>query len=91
MAGVRAIVAKSVARIFFRNAINLGLPVLLCDTDTISDGDDLELDLESGMITNATTGEQKTCSKIPDIMLRLLEEGGLVPYVKRHGDLPLAR
>ncbi len=53
MAGVSAILAKSVARIFFRNAINQGLPVLICDTDKISDGDELEVDLDAG--TSSTT------------------------------------
>ncbi len=89
MAGVSAILAKSVARIFFRNAINLGLPVLLCDTDGINDGDELEVDLAAGMIKDMTNGSQLTFGKIPEVMLRILDEGGLIPYIQKHGDLKL--
>ena len=86
MAGVRAILAKSVARIFFRNAINLGLPVLICDTTLIDDGDKLEVDLAAGTIKDSTNGNQLTFGKIPEVMLRILDEGGLVPYIKKYGD-----
>ena len=89
MAGVRAILAKSVARIFFRNAINLGLPVLLCDTDNINDGDELEIDLKAGTIRDITNGNRLSFSKIPEIMLRILDDGGLLPYIQKHGDLRL--
>jgi len=89
MAGVRAILAKSVARIFFRNAINLGLPVLLCDTDGISEGDELEVDLAAGEVINITSGNRFAFGKIPEVMLRILDEGGLIPYIQKHGDLKL--
>ncbi|MCD6452959.1 MAG: 3-isopropylmalate dehydratase small subunit [Dehalococcoidales bacterium] len=89
MAGVSAILAKSVARIFFRNAINLGLPVLLCDTDSIGDGDELEVDLKTGIIRDITAGGQLTFSKIPEIMLGILNEGGLLAYLKKYGDFRL--
>ena len=89
MAGVSAILAKSVARIFFRNAINLGLPVLLCDTDSISDGDELEIDLKAGIIKDTTNGKQLTSGKIPEVMLRILDEGGLLPYIQKYGDFTL--
>ncbi|MGD0795605.1 MAG: 3-isopropylmalate dehydratase small subunit [Dehalococcoidales bacterium] len=89
MAGVSAILAKSVARIFFRNAINLGLPVLICDTDKISDGDELEIDLTAGTVRDKTNGAALTFGKIPDVMLKILDEGGLIPYVKKHGDIKL--
>jgi len=56
IAGVNAVLAKSFARIFFRNAINLGLPVLICDTDGIDEGDELEVDLSSGKIRDITNG-----------------------------------
>lgn len=88
-AGVSAILAKSVARIFFRNAINLGLPVLLCDTDKINDGDELEVDLVAGKVTDITNGNQLTFGKIPEVMRRILDEGGLIPYIQKHGDLKL--
>ncbi|TET47420.1 MAG: 3-isopropylmalate dehydratase small subunit [Dehalococcoidia bacterium] len=89
MAGVSAILAKSVARIFFRNAINLGLPVLICDTDGINDGDELEIDLSTGMVRDVTNGQKLTFGKIPQVMLRILDEGGLIPYIKKHGDFKL--
>jgi 3-isopropylmalate/(R)-2-methylmalate dehydratase small subunit len=89
MAGVSAILAKSVARIFFRNAINLGLPILICDTDKIADGDRLEIDLETSTIADTTSGIKLTSGKIPPIMLQILGEGGLIPYIKNHGDFQL--
>jgi 3-isopropylmalate/(R)-2-methylmalate dehydratase small subunit len=93
MAGVSAIIAKSVARIFFRNAINLGLPVLLCDTDDIGDGDMLEVDLKKGTISNLTAGSQLIFSPLPDVMLAILEEGGLLTYIEKYGNfvLPASR
>ena len=89
MAGVSAILAKSVARIFYRNAINLGLPVLICDTDKISDGDELEVDLAAGTVEDRTNGSQLTFGKIPEVMLNILNEGGLIPYIQKHGDFKL--
>ena len=89
MAGVSAILAKSVARIFFRNAINLGLPVLICDTDDISDGDELEIDLGAGTIKDLTNGRQFTSGRIPEVMLHILDEGGLIPYIQKYGDFKL--
>jgi 3-isopropylmalate/(R)-2-methylmalate dehydratase small subunit len=86
MSGVSAILAKSVARIFFRNAINLGLPVLICDTDGINDGDELEVDLRLGKINNLTNETELSFSPLPEIMLRILNEGGLVPYIKKYRD-----
>ncbi len=87
MAGVSAILAKSVARIFFRNAINLGLPVLICDTDKINNGDELEIDLTAGTVKDKTNGKTLTFGKIPGVMLKILNEGGLIAYVKKHGDI----
>ena len=89
MSGVSAILVKSVARIFFRNAINLGLPVLVCDTDKISDGDELEVDLEQGVINDKSNGNKLTFKRIPKAMLSILNEGGLIPYIKKHGDFKL--
>ncbi len=84
MSGVSAILAKSVARIFFRNAINIGLPVLICDTDKIDDGDKLEVDLKKGEITNLTNKTKLYVNPMPDIMLRILNKGGLIPYIKQY-------
>jgi len=89
MAGVSAILAKSVARIFFRNAINLGLPVLICDTEVINDGDELEVDLAKGTIKDVTNGQQLTFGKLPEAMLKILGEGGLLPYIQKQGDFKL--
>jgi 3-isopropylmalate/(R)-2-methylmalate dehydratase small subunit len=89
MAGVGAILAKTVARIFFRNAINQGLPVLICDTDKIDDGDELEVDLAGGTVRDITNGNQLTFGKIPEVMLDILDEGGLIPYIKKYGDFRL--
>jgi 3-isopropylmalate/(R)-2-methylmalate dehydratase small subunit len=86
MAGVGAILAKSAARIFFRNAINLGLPVLICDTDKIDDSDELEVDLSAGAVRDITNGNQLTFGRIPEVMLHILDEGGLIPYIKKYGD-----
>src|SRR4030042_933410 len=85
LAGVSAVLAKSVARIFFRNAINVGLPVLICDTDKITDDDGLDIDLASGTIKDLTNGAKLTSGAIPDVMLKILSEGGLVPYIKKYG------
>jgi 3-isopropylmalate/(R)-2-methylmalate dehydratase small subunit len=89
MAGVSAILAKSVARIFFRNAINLGLPVLICNTDGIDDGDELEIDLAGGTIHDKTNGTELTFRKLPKVTLDILAEGGLVPYIQKYGDFRL--
>ncbi len=86
MSGVGAVLAKSVARIFFRNAINVGLPVLICDTDMIDDGDELEVNLETGEINDLTKKVQLNFSRIPEVMLRILDEGGLIPYIKKYKD-----
>ena len=84
MSGVGAVLAKSVARIFFRNAINVGLPVLICDTDMIDDGDKLEVNLGTGEISDLTNKAQLSFSRMPEVMLRILDEGGLIPYIKKY-------
>ncbi len=89
MAGVSAILAKSVARIFFRNAINQGLPVLICDTDQIADGDELEIDLAAGTVEDITRGKTLSFGKIPPVMLNILNEGGLLEYIKKFGDFKI--
>ncbi len=86
ISGVSAVLTKSVARIFFRNAINVGLPVLICDTAKINDGDKLEVDLEAGKINNLTNKAQLSFSRMPEVMLRILNEGGLIPYIKKYKD-----
>jgi len=89
MVGVSAILAKSVARIFSRNAVNQGLPVLICDTDKIDAGDEMEVNLANGVVTDLTKGIQLSFSKIPQVMLDILKEGGLIPYISKYGDFKL--
>ena len=89
MSGVKAIIASSAARIFFRNAINLGLPVLICDTSNIRQGDELEIDLSTAKGQNLSNGEALTFGKIPPVMENILQEGGLIPYMKKFGDFKL--
>ncbi len=89
MAGVAAILARSAARIFFRNAINVGLPVLICDTDKINDGDELEVDLEGRKVKDITNGAELSIGKFPEVMLKILDEGGLVPYIKKYKDFEI--
>ncbi len=85
MAGVSAILAKSIARIFFRNAINVGLPILICDTDKIAHGDELEVNLNEGMARDITNGAELSLGRFPGVMLSILDEGGLIPYIKKYG------
>ena len=78
-AGVSAIVAKSFARIFYRNAINIGLPVIVSDIEA-KDGDIISIDLSKGTLVNKTTGEEKTFEPFKEFMLSILEDGGLVNH-----------
>jgi 3-isopropylmalate/(R)-2-methylmalate dehydratase small subunit len=84
-ANVSAVLAKSFARIFYRNAINTGLPVVECDTDMIDPGDDLEVDLEAGMIRNRTKGVDIAIKPLPSVMIKILNDGGLAAHFKRYG------
>jgi 3-isopropylmalate/(R)-2-methylmalate dehydratase small subunit len=83
--GVQAVLARSFARIFFRNAINIGFPAVETETDGIAAGDRLRLDLAAGTIVNLTRGTTVTCRPYPPIMLAILRDGGLVPHLKKHG------
>jgi 3-isopropylmalate/(R)-2-methylmalate dehydratase small subunit len=85
--GISAIVAKSFARIFYRNAINIGLPLVTCDTSAINDGDLLEVDLEGGIVRDLTNGAEIKFKPLPKEMMMILSEGGIVNYVKKYGRL----
>jgi len=85
----KAVLAKSFARIFYRNAINTGLPVVECDTDLIDDGDELSLDLQGGVLTNVTKGITIPFPPLPPVMAQLLADGGLVEHFKKHGGFGL--
>ena len=89
ISGVGAVLAKSFARIFYRNAINIGLLAIECDTDGIDAGDELELDIKLGVINNLTKGTIIQIQPLPDVMVKLLNDGGLVEHIKKHGDFAL--
>ena len=84
-AGVRYVVAESFARIFYRNAFNIGLPILESAQAAaeIGAGDDVEVDIETGAIVDHTTRKRYQAKAIPPFMRELLSAGGLVPYVRR--------
>lgn len=83
-AGIGAVVAKSYARIFYRNAFNTGLPIFeIQETDAINEGDALEIDMAAGKIVNKTQNQSYTFAQIPEFMMELLELGGLMEYAKK--------
>ncbi len=84
MAGVGAVLAKSFARIFFRNSINVGLPALICDTDKIGEGDILEIDLKKGIIDNKTRNLKLQFNPLPEVMIKILNDGGLASHITRN-------
>jgi 3-isopropylmalate dehydratase small subunit len=90
MAGVSVVIAKSFARIFFRNAINIGLPVLEVPTHNIAEGDLLEVDLLAGKVVNLSQHQTYSVAPMPPVMVDILEAGGLVNYLKINGDYKLA-
>ncbi len=83
-AGVSCVIAKTFARIFYRNSINTGLPILECPeaVDSISDGDEVEIELESGRIVNRSTGREFQARPFPPFMSELIAAGGLINYCK---------
>ncbi len=84
--GVSLVIAKSFARIFYRNAINIGLPIIeLEDADQIKAGDELEVDLASGKIKDITTGKTYQAQPFADFVCQIIERGGLINWAKsRH-------
>lgn len=84
-ADISAVIAKSFARIFYRNCINTGLPLIECDTDSIAEGDELQVDLGGGVLHNLTKGIDIPITPLPPVMLKILNEGGLVEHFKKHG------
>ena len=81
--GVRAVFANSFARIFFRNAINIGLPVIVCENliERVKPGEELSLDLENGTVT--VGGQNYRCTKLPQKMQEILDRGGLIAALNR--------
>lgn len=83
-AGVRCVIAKSFARIFFRNSINIGVTLLECpDTDRIAEGDLLEIDEEKGVIVNKTKKEQYEATPVPEFLMEIVRSGGLLEYARK--------
>ena len=77
-------VAKSFARIFFRNAINIGLPLFICpDVDRIEDGAQIEIDMAGGVIKNITLNESYKTTPLPQFLREIVDAGGLVEYTRR--------
>ncbi len=83
--GLCAVIAKSYARIFYRNAFNVGLCLVECETNYIDDMDELELDLEKNIVRNLSKGVNIEIEPIPNIMREFLNKGGVVEYFKEHG------
>lgn len=90
-AGITAVVAKSFARIFYRNAINVGLPIVEVQKHTIEAGDLVNVDLEHGVVINETAGETYRAVQMPQVMTDILKEDGLVNYLLKHGDYVIER
>lgn len=88
-AGISAVMAKNFARIFFRNAINIGLPVLSFDTSSIQEGDRLRVNLDTGKVENLTRGEVMSTHPIPPFIQKILDAGGMENYFKTHGGFDL--
>ncbi len=84
-AGVSAVIAKSFARIFFRNAINIGLPIFESEqaADAIAEGDKLRVDPSNGIIQNLTKDEEYQSEPFPEFIQQIIDLGGLIPYVEK--------
>ena len=82
-----AVLAKSFARIFYRNAFNIGLALIETDTDKIGESDLLDLDLDKGIVRNTTKNINLSINPFPQFMQELLKEGGIINYYKKHGEI----
>ncbi|HPC30253.1 MAG TPA: 3-isopropylmalate dehydratase, partial [bacterium] len=89
--GIEAIIAKSFARIFFRNGINVGLILIEADTEKISQNDILKVDITSGKIVNKTTNEVIPINPLPDFLLQIIQEGGIINYLKKYRDFKIRK
>jgi 3-isopropylmalate/(R)-2-methylmalate dehydratase small subunit len=84
-AGISVVVARSFARIFYRNAINIGLPVVEASDHAIESGQMVEVDLKNGTVTNQATGQRYRATQMPQVMIDILQVGGLVNYLNQRG------
>ena len=89
LAGVGAVIAQSFARIFFRNAVNIGLLIIECDTSRIAEGDELEIDLDAGKLHDRTGNFALRFQPLPPVMKRILEDGGLAAHIAKHKSFKL--
>jgi 3-isopropylmalate/(R)-2-methylmalate dehydratase small subunit len=85
--GIPAVLAHSFARIFFRNAVNVGLVPIVCDTGDMETGDEIEIDLRQGRVRNLTRGFERSFAPLPPIMSAILADGGLVAHILKRGRL----
>ena len=85
--GIVAILAKSFARIFYRNGFNIGLPLVEADTQNLNENDVLEIDLDKGIIKNLTRNIELKSKPLPEFMQKFLREGGVVNYLKKYKEL----
>lgn len=86
-AGIAAVLAKSFARIFYRNAFNIGLCLIETDTDKINENDMLDIDLDKGVVSNITKGINLESKPLPGFMQELLKEGGIINYFRKYKEL----
>lgn len=86
--GIAAVLAKTFARIFYRNGFNIGLPLIETETERIKEGDSLDIDLAGGKIYNLTKKTKLEIKPLPKFMQELLSEGGIINYYKKYGRLP---
>jgi len=85
-AGISVVIARSFARIFYRNAINIGLPLVETPDHAIETGHLVAVDLEQGLVIDETAGRRYSSTRMPPVMVAILREGGLVNYLRRYGD-----
>ncbi|HCP46692.1 MAG TPA: 3-isopropylmalate dehydratase [Deltaproteobacteria bacterium] len=87
-AGVSVVIARYFARIFYRNAINVGLPALEVPDLRAETGDEFTVDLAQGVVRNTTQGTEHQADRMPEVMMAILHSGGLVAYLRAHGTYP---
>lgn len=90
LSGAGAVLAESFARIFYRNCINVGLPVLECDTSLFDAGDVLEIDFDAGVVQDVTKGITVEFPPLEAAMQKILEDGGLVEHIRKHGGFAIS-
>lgn len=85
--GIPVVLAKSFARIFYRNMVNVGVMPVICDTSGFESGDQVEVDLAAGSVKNLTRNIELSIVPLPEVMQNILSAGGLLPYIQQHGGL----